>query len=34
MDGGFGFEFVTQITVSLKNYFSRDPKNANAIGED
>jgi len=24
MDGGFGFEFVTQITVALKNYFSRD----------
>ena len=25
MDGGFGFEYITQIVVALKNYISRDP---------
>ena len=24
-DGGFGFEFVNQIVVAIKNYISRDP---------
>jgi hypothetical protein len=25
-DGGYGFEFVNQIVVSIKNYISRDPE--------
>lgn len=34
MDGGFGFEYITQITVALKNYISRDPKGANSVGPE
>ena len=29
MDGGFGFEYITQITDAVKNFFSRDPNGAN-----
>ena len=34
MDGGYGFEYITQITVALKNYISRDPKGMNSVGVD
>ena len=33
-EGGFGFEFVTQICVTLKNYVSRDPEGMLALGEN
>jgi hypothetical protein len=32
-EGGFGFEFVSQIAVTLKNYISRDPEGMLAVGE-
>ena len=34
MEGGYGFEYITQITVAVKNYVSRDPKGMTMIGED
>ena len=30
MDGGFGFEYISQIVIAIKNYISRDPKTANS----
>ena len=33
-DGALGFEFVTQICNTLKNYFSRDPDGAMRVGPD
>ena len=33
-DGGFGFEYVSQICVALKNYISRDPQGMMSVGED
>ena len=32
-EGGFGFEFVQNICVTLKNYFSRDPDGILGTGE-
>jgi hypothetical protein len=32
-EGGFGFEFVSQISVTLKNYISRDPEGMLTVGE-
>ena len=31
---GYGFEFVNQICLAMKNYVSRDPANMLAVGED
>lgn len=32
-DGGYGFEYITNITVALKNFITRDPKGANSVGD-
>lgn len=32
-DGGFGFEYVSQIIVALKNYIARDPDGMLVVGE-
>jgi len=32
-EGGFGFEFVNQICVALKNYIARDPNGMMKVGE-
>jgi len=34
MEGGFGFEYVNQICIALKNYVARDPDGMMAVGED
>lgn len=34
MEGGYGFEYVNQITDALKNYVSRDPEGMLKLGED
>ena len=31
-EGGFGFEFVNQICLALKNYISRDPDGMMNVG--
>lgn len=33
MEGGFGFEYVNQIVIALKNYFSRDQNGILSVGE-
>ena len=33
MEGGFGFEYVNQIAVSLKNYFAHDQNGIISVGE-
>ena len=33
MEGGFGFEYVNQICIALKNYVARDPDGMMAVGE-
>jgi len=33
-EGGFGLEFVSQVTIALKNFISRDPNTMLAIGEN
>lgn len=32
-DGGYGFEYISQIAVSLQNYISKDPVTFLTIGE-
>mmetsp|Transcript_7597 Transcript_7597/g.12766 ORF Transcript_7597/g.12766 Transcript_7597/m.12766 type:complete len:328 (-) Transcript_7597:970-1953(-) len=34
MEGGYGFEFVSQICLAIKNYISRDPEGMLRVGED
>lgn len=33
-DGGYGFEFVNQICVAIKNYIARDPEGMLKVGQD
>lgn len=34
MEGGFGFEYVNQIVIALKNYFARDQNGILCVGEN
>jgi len=33
MEGGYGFEFVNQIVIALKNYFAKDPQTCLSVVE-
>jgi hypothetical protein len=32
-EGGYGFEYISQIAVSIQNFISKDPKTFLTIGE-
>ena len=32
-DGGYGFEYISQIAVAIQNFISKDPINYLAVGE-
>jgi hypothetical protein len=32
-DGGYGFEYLSQVSISIQNFIAKDPKGILSVGE-